>query len=106
MARIIDSAALIEELMPEIIAQAKSTSLDFKMKNLVLEVQPDGVEIGLTSNRDSFCQLSLRDFIQVLFGSLRPATLAMREPLHEASIHLLETLFPPRVAAIAAWDWF
>lgn len=106
MARIIDSTALISELMPEIIAQAIATSSNFNPKNLILEVQPDAVEIGLSNNRASFCRLSLRDFIQILFGSLRPATLAMREPLHTDSIRLLETLFPPRIAALAAWDWF
>jgi predicted N-acetyltransferase YhbS len=106
MARIIDSAAMITELMPEIIAQAKAMSPNFNPNHLILKVKSDGVEIGLNSNSASFCRLSLRDFIQILFGSLRPATLAMREPLSGASIHLLETLFPPRVAAIAAWDWF
>lgn len=106
MARIIDFTALIHELMPEIIAQAKVTSPDFNPRHLILEVQPDGVEIGMKGNQASFCRLSLRDFIQILFGSLRPTTLAMREPLHKASIHLLETLFPSRVAAIADWDWF
>jgi len=106
MARIIDSTAMIAELMPEIIAQARVSSRNFKPRELVLEVQPDGVEIGLKSNPDSFCRLSLRDFIQILFGSLRPATLAMREPLRQVNILLLETLFPSRVAAIAAWDWF
>jgi predicted N-acetyltransferase YhbS len=106
MARIIDSAALIAELMPEIIAQAKITSPNFNPKHLILELQSDAVEIGISNNPASYCRLSLRDFIQILFGSLRPATLAMREPLNEASVRLLETLFPPRVAAIAAWDWF
>lgn len=106
MARIIDSTSLINELMSEIIAQAIATSPNFNPKHLILEVEPDGVEIGLKHNPTSFCHLSLRDFIQILFGSLRPATLAMREPLNEVSIRLLETLFPSRVAAIAAWDWF
>lgn len=106
MARVIDSNAMLNELMPEIIAQAKATSDDFNPRKLILSITPDGVTVGLKDNRDSHCHLSLRDFIQIVFGSLRPEALAIRQPLSRASVHLLGTLFPPRIAALAGWDWF
>jgi hypothetical protein len=44
--------------------------------------------------------------MQVLFGSLRPAVLALRAQLSLPQVQLLETLFPARMAALAVWDWF
>lgn len=106
MARVIDSSAMLHELLPEIIAGATITRNDFDAKQLILRIEPDGVDIGLRDSIETHCHLSLRDFIQILFGSLRPETLAIRQPLSRESVILLETLFPPRVAAIAGWDWF
>jgi predicted acetyltransferase len=106
MARLIDSAKIIDELLPEIISQAKSQNRDFDETQLLLRVQPDGVDIAFRKEKNSQCRLSLRDFIQILFGSLRPETLAIRQPLSRDSVRMLQSLFPPRVAALAAWDWF
>lgn len=106
MARLVDSAALIQILLPEIRAQARFVWRDFDPKQLILQVHSDSVEIGLQNVPDSLCRLALRDFIQILFASLRPSTLALRQTLSPESIQLLELLFPPRIASIAAWDWF
>jgi predicted N-acetyltransferase YhbS len=106
MDRLIDSAALINALLPEINAQASAMSLDFDPRDLVLEVDSDRVKIALKYQPKSTCYLSLRDFVQVLFGSLRPEMLAIRQHLSYESIVLLQTLFPPRIAALAPWDWF
>jgi len=106
MARVIDLHKLLHELMPEIIAQAKATHSDFDPQQLILKIEPDGVSIGLQHIPTSHCHLSLRDFIQLVFGSLRPEMLAIREPLTPKSIQLLDLLFPPRIAALAAWDWY
>ena len=106
LARVIDAHALIDVLLPEIIGQINSSPLPFDVHDLILRIAPDGVEIGLQSIPKSICQLSLRDFIQILFGALRPEALAVRHPLSPESIQLLQTIFPARVAAIAGWDWF
>jgi predicted acetyltransferase len=106
MGRLIDPSAVVQKLLPEIVAQASSLSAKFKPEKLRLQVASDGVEIALQGNRNSYCHLSLRDFVQVLFGSLRPHTLAVRHKLSRDSINLLELLFPPRIAALAPWDWF
>ncbi len=106
LARVIDAYALIDVLLPEIIGQINSSPLPFDVHDLILRIAPDGVEIGLQSIPESICQLSLRDFIQILFGALRPEALAVRHPLSVESIQLLQTIFPARVAAIAGWDWF
>jgi hypothetical protein len=106
MARLIDSAKIVDELLPEIINQAKSQLRGFDETQLLLRVQPDGVDIAFRKEKNSQCRLSLRDFIQILFGSLRPETLAIRQPLSRDAVLMLESLFPPRVAALAAWDWF
>jgi len=104
MARLIDSSALLKKLLPEIAAQAKEMQADFDAADLVLDVESDAVDIGLRKQAESHCRLSLRDFIQVLFGSLRPTTLAVREDLTPEAVTLLELLFPPRIASIAALD--
>jgi hypothetical protein len=106
MARLIDSARMVEELLPEIIAQTKMQLHGFDESQLLLRVQPDGVDIALRKEKASQCRLSLRDFIQILFGSLRPETLAIRQPLSREAVLMLQSLFPPRIAALAAWDWF
>lgn len=106
LGRVIDARAMLQTLLPEIIAQASITYPDGDWSELVLSPVPNGIEIGLRHDRDNRCQLSLRDFMQILFGSLRPETLAVREPLSRTSVQLLEALFPPRVAMLAPWDWF
>lgn len=106
MARMIQPAEIVTALLPEIIAQAKMIDPSLESHRLTLEVQPDEVLIGLKQRPETFCHLSHRDFMQVLFGSLRPAVLALRARLSAPQIHLLETLFPPRMAALAVWDWF
>ena len=72
IARVIDSSAMLEELMPEIIAGASASRRDFDAGKLILRMTPDGVDIGLRDKPQTHCHLSLRDFIQILFGSLRP----------------------------------
>lgn len=106
LARVIDAHALIDVLLPEIIAQTQASLIPFDVHQLILRIAPDGIEIGLETIPDSVCQLSLRDFIQILFGALRPEALAVRHPLSSESIQLLQTIFPARIAAIAGWDWF
>ncbi|NWF69534.1 MAG: GNAT family N-acetyltransferase [Chloroflexi bacterium] len=108
MARLIHSEALVRALLPEIAAQAHSTMPEFDPAALQFVCQPDGVQIGLDGQPETFAQLNHQDFIQVLFGSLRPAALALRPDsgLRRAAVRLLEALFPPRMAALAPWDWF
>lgn len=106
LARVIDAHAVIQAVLPEIIAQANTNTFHFNPQDLTLRISSDGVDIGLQTIPNSFCQLSLRDFIQILFGALRPEALAVRHPISVESIQLLEMLFPPRIAALAGWDWF
>ncbi|MCA9913094.1 MAG: GNAT family N-acetyltransferase [Anaerolineae bacterium] len=106
MARLLDTGSLLRVLLPEITAQIRSTQPDFTPEQLILRVESDGVDLGLKHIPDAHCRLSLRDFIQVLFGSLTPATLGIRQGLSHTQIHLLESLFPPRMATLGAWDWF
>jgi hypothetical protein len=106
MGRLVDPSALVQTLLPEILSQARASIVRFDARDLMLKVEPDGVHIGMSRDPDSFCHLSLRDFMQILFGALRPAMLAVRQPLTRQSLMLLENLFPARIAALAAWDWF
>jgi hypothetical protein len=103
LARLIDTQALVETLTPEIVAQARTTDPRFDPAALVFDCQPDVVQIGLQQRPNTVSRLGHRDFIQIMFGSLRPAALTT---LHADAVHLLDTLFPPRMAAIAPWDWF
>ncbi|MGJ3238635.1 MAG: GNAT family N-acetyltransferase [Anaerolineae bacterium] len=105
MGRVIDARALLQALLPEILAQAHSNNPRITAQSLLLAIVPDGVSLGLRSVPDTRCQLSLRDFIQVLFGSLSPDSLAVRQPLSDESLRLLHELFPPRIASLAGWDW-
>jgi predicted acetyltransferase len=105
MARLINATVLVNTLLPEICAQAQFTDASFDPDRLVFDVQPAYVAIAVKHDRASACKLAHRDFIQVMFGSLRPATLALRTHLSMAQVQLLEMLFPPRMAAIAGWDW-
>jgi predicted N-acetyltransferase YhbS len=106
MARMIDTEGLIQALLPEITAQASSTMLDFNPAALQLKSKSDVIQIGL-KGRVPFA-LPHQDFIQVMFGSLRPAALALRpnNRLNDDAVRLLEALFPPRMAVLGCWDWF
>ncbi len=106
MARLIDAAGLLEALQPELIAHVRAMHPQLNADALRLHVTPDGVEIGLRHDPATHCHLSLSDFIQLLFGSVRPVTLALRRDLLRAAVNLLEMLFPARVASVAASDWF
>lgn len=105
MARLINTAALVDALLPEITAQASSVLPDFDPAKLVFDCRPDRVRIGLNGRDTTFCYLTNRDFIQIVFGSLNPA-LGLHAGFHPDSIALLGALFPSRVAVIGAWDWF
>lgn len=108
MARLIDTHAMIDTLLPEIIAQVRYTDPEFDPGRLNFKYQSDAVNISLRGLPDSQCTLSYADFTQVIFGSLRPAALALRThtSLKPAGVFLLEKLFPPRMAVMGAWDWF
>jgi predicted acetyltransferase len=105
-ARIIDTEALVDTLLPELIAQARTIMPDISPKNLEFHCQPDVVQVGLRGKSDTCSRIPHEDFIQVMFGSLRPAMLALRSPMSYEAVRLLEALFPPRMAALACWDWF
>lgn len=106
MARLIDVQGLIEALLPEVIQQARLTMPDLEAEKLILVPRADGIQIGLRQQPDTLSRLSPADFIRVVFGSLSPAALGHRSQLSAASVHLLQTLFPPRVAMLGGWDWF
>jgi len=106
MARLIDTRGLVEAILPEITAQARLSDPRFDADALHFDFQPDRVKIGLRGQPSADCLLDQHDFIQIVFGSLRPAALALRGHLHPDAVLLLEALFPPRMAALACWDWF
>jgi len=108
MARLIDARGLIDTLLPEITAQASVTDPRFDADALVVDPGGGGVQIGLRKQPETFCQLNYYDFIQIVFGSLRPAALAVRpySQLQPDGRRLLELLFPPRMAVLGCWDWF
>lgn len=105
MARIIDSTALLNALLPEITSHARTRIPDFNSRALYLTSDVDAVTIGLHTHPNSGLHLSHRDFIQVMFGSLRPMMLARRDQLPEDMVQLLEVLFPPRIASVAPLNW-
>jgi predicted N-acetyltransferase YhbS len=108
MARLIDARGMVDQLLPEITAQACATDPAFDADALMVDPGGQGVRIGLRTNPASLCQLNYYDFIQVVFGSLRPAALAVRpySQIQPDGLRLLETLFPPRMAVLGWWDWF
>ena len=106
MARLVDPSGLVKTLLPEISKQARLVAGEFDRHDLIFTMQSGSVQLGLKHAVETQCELSLRDFIQILFGSLRPYTLALRQNLSRESTQLLELLFPPRVASIGALDWF
>lgn len=105
MARVIDLGALLSELLPEIVAQAHATYPQFEADALSISSIPDGIDIRMQNNPIAHARLSLRDFMQLVFGSLRPESLAVRQQYSSETLHLLRMLFPPRIASIAPWDW-
>lgn len=106
MARVIDAQGLVDALLPEITAQARMLLSDLSAEKLSISPKPQGVEIRIRGQSAAHTVLSQHDFIQLLFGSLSAATLGLRDGLSADSIYLLQALFPPRVAALGAWDWF
>jgi len=106
MARLIDSTGLVQTLLPELVQHASTVQPAFDPSELIFDLQPDRVHIALRGQPDSACDLAHSDFIQVMFGSLRPSALATRSQIHPTGLALLELLFPPRMAALAPWDWF
>jgi predicted acetyltransferase len=105
MARIIDSTALLNALLPEITSHARAIIPKFNSQALYLTSDVDAVTIGLQTHPDSGLHLSHRDFIQVMFGSLQPTMLARRDQLPHEMVQLLQVLFPPRIASIAPLNW-
>ena len=104
MARLIDTRGVVQTLLPEMMAQASMADPHFDADALHFDFQSDRVKIGLRGHETTVCRLNHRDFIQIMFGSLRPA--ALRNRLHADGVQLLEMLFPPRMAALGCWDWF
>lgn len=105
MARIIDSTSLLTALLPEITSHARTVIPNFNSRALYLTSDVDAVTLGLRTHPESGLHLSHRDFIQVMFGSLRPKMLARRDQLPDEMVQLLEVLFPPRIASIAPLNW-
>jgi predicted N-acetyltransferase YhbS len=105
LARMIDTAGLVEALLPEITTEAAQTLPDFDPDALVIDCRSDRVRIGLSGREATFCYLNHPDFIQIVFGSLNPA-LGIYAGMHPDSVRLLQALFPPRVATLGRWDWF
>jgi predicted acetyltransferase len=106
LARLMQPQSLVNVLMRELAAQARFVDPSLDASRLVLEVQPDVVTVGMKNQPHGTCRISHRDFIQVMFGALRPAALAVRAKLLPDQVRTLEMLFPPRLAALSAWDWF
>ena len=106
MARVMDTQGLTQTLLPEIRQQARMMNPNFPTDRLLLTCEPDSVQIGLRGDPATFSALKYRDFMQLMFGSVRPTTLAFRLPLLPEATQLLEWLFPPRIATLAGWDWF
>ncbi len=104
MARLIDTRGVVHTLLPEMVAQASIADSHFDPEALHFDFQSDRVKIGLRGRETTVCRLNHQDFIQIMFGSLRPA--ALRSRLHADGVRLLEMLFPPRMAALGCWDWF
>jgi len=106
MARLIDTGTLLDTLLPEITAQAQTTPVaNFSPQDLMLRCHADRVEIGIYGQDDTITTLNHQDFLQLLFGALQASSLALRADLPDATVRLLNAVFPPRVAAFAVWDW-
>jgi predicted N-acetyltransferase YhbS len=110
MGRFIQARAVIEALLPELRQQMHSVSPNQATQPLDLQisVDPDKIHLHISTQAKATHHLALShaQFMQLLFGSLRPATLALQMPLDETETALLEAIFPARMAALGAWDWF
>jgi predicted N-acetyltransferase YhbS len=106
--RVMDARALVDAVRPELVVQAEAVRPDFNPAELVVEAAGTGITVGLRGQKASYTQLSYPDFTQLMFGSLRPDALAVRDgnALSLEALRLLELLFPPRLACLAGWDWF
>lgn len=111
MARVIDGVGLVRAVLPELLAQGRLLLPELHPRDLLLNIALDGVVVGINAQPESRCHIALADFVRLLFGSLRPAGLALRSAQAGAAIsadvlHLLEGLFPARIATLGYWDWF
>jgi hypothetical protein len=105
-ARILNGEALAKALLPELRAQLQHIAPQWNAGKFELVVDAEGVVIGLADQPDSRSRLHQSDFVQLLFGAVSPAALALRNGLSEASVQLLQAVFPQRIGAFGAWDWF
>lgn len=106
MARLVDVRGFINMILPELTAQAEMALPDFRSGALKLRPHADHIEITVYVAPAINLKLSHRDFVQLMFGSISAENLAMRVGFAANEVHLLERLFPPRLAALAPWDWF
>jgi GNAT superfamily N-acetyltransferase len=106
MARLVDARTFIKAIIPELSAQAENVIPGFRAGALNIRPTPDHIEIDIYVAPAVHVTLSHRDFVQLMFGSISAQALGMRSGLDFHVVQLLENLFPPRVAALAPWDWF
>ena len=106
MARAVNVRRLMRTLLPELKNHLESIAYLSEDISPTLEARPETIAVGFRNAPEMQCELIQRDFIQIMFGTLRPAMLAQRSPLRRDQVRLLEMLFPPRMAALAPWDWF
>jgi hypothetical protein len=105
MARLVNAVAMVQTVLPEITRMAQFTNPAFKVSQVMFDVQPDVVKVGLRTRPELQMAIAHQDFLRVMFGSLRPSMLAVRMALRPEQVHLLEMLFPPRMGAFAPGDW-
>lgn len=106
MGRVVNMPGLLAALGEEIEQQARQSLPRLRPGDLILESHAQGVAVGLRAYPATVSHIKQRDFIQVLFGSVSPTGLGLRANLTEAMVDVLRVCFPPRVAALGAWDWF
>lgn len=99
MARPLDIHGLLHAILPEVSGQAQVQG----MPPPRLQYTGERVEIRAGG---TWAQLTLTDFLPVLFGAESPWALRTRCKLDESAVRMLAALFPPRVTALGAWDWF
>lgn len=104
--RVLNGQALVEALLPELRSQLRLALPQADYTKLDVIFGAEGVVIGLTGQRETLSHLHQSDFVQLLFGAVSPMALALRENLSEASVRLLQALFPVRIGVFGAWDWF
>ncbi|MDX1992859.1 MAG: hypothetical protein SF029_10735 [bacterium] len=104
MARVIDSGGLIDALLPEATANLRVLRPDVIAPPL-MEAQPEQVRVRLRGQEDTVAVLPYRDFIQWILGGGAPI-LSYNRSLTDHHAALLRAMFPPRVAAVGAWEMF